>query len=136
MKRSEAREQAFLLVFELGFHDDRTVYEIITGATESRDLEVDEFARVLAQKTGDMRIQLDDMINRYSSKWKVDRLSAVAVALLRMSICEILYVEDVPHGVTINEAVELAKKYGGDEDAPFINGVLGAFVRDQEGSKN
>ena len=133
MKRSEAREQAFNIVYELNFHDDKSVKELIDSATEARELKIDPFARALAEKTGEMRILLDDIINKYSAKWKVERLSTVAAALLRMSLCEILYSEDVPASVSINEAVELAKKYGSDEDAPFINGVLGAFVRDQEG---
>ena len=129
MKRRDAREIAFTIVFEMSYHSD-TVEEIIQNAADSRDLQVDAFARQLAQQVWDHTIQLDDLIGRYSTKWKVDRLSRVAASLLRMAMAEILYVEDVPLSVSINEAVELAKKYGGEEDAPFVNGVLGAFARD------
>ena len=131
MKRRDAREIAFVLTFEMSYHSE-TVEEIIQNATDARDLEVDDFARRLAQEVWDHQIQLDDLIGKYSTRWKVDRLSRVAAALLRMAMGEILYLEDVPVSVSINEAVELAKKYGGDDDAPFINGVLGAFVRDTE----
>lgn len=136
MKRSESREQAFIILFEMAFHDDKTVYELITAATENRDLEIDSFARNLAEKTGEMRIFLDDIINKYSLKWKVERISKVAASILRMALCEMMYIEGVPVGATINEAVELAKKYGGDEDASFINGILGAIARDREGKNN
>ena len=129
MKRRDAREIAFTIVFEMTYHSD-TVEEIIQNAADSRDRQVDKFAQELAQQVWDHTIQLDDLIGRYSTKWKVDRLSRVSASLLRMAMAEILYVEDVPLSVSINEAVELAKKYGGEDDAPFVNGVLGAFARD------
>lgn len=131
MKRREARETAFILTFEMSYQQE-PVAEIIKNAAEGRDLVVDAFAEHLAGQVWDHNIQLDDLIGKYSTKWKVDRLSRVAASLLRMAMCEILYIEDVPVSVSINEAVELAKKYGGDDDAPFVNGVLGAFAREME----
>ncbi|MBQ8917258.1 MAG: transcription antitermination factor NusB, partial [Oscillospiraceae bacterium] len=81
-------------------------------------------------KVAGSRQELDEMITSFSTKWKVERLSRVSRALLRMAVAEILQDDqDVPVSVSINEAVELAKKYGGDDDAPFVNGVLGAFAR-------
>lgn len=130
MKRREAREQAFLLIFEMSFRED-TLDEIVENATQCRDLETDEYMLNLVELAKKNKAEVDTIISNYSTKWKVDRLSAVSYALLRMAICEILYGEDIPVGVAINEAVELAKRYGGDEDAPFVNGVLGAFARDQ-----
>ena len=132
MKRRDAREIAFTIVFEMTYHTD-TVEEIIQNAADSRDLEVDELARRLAQAVWDHTVELDHLIGQYSTKWKVDRLSRVAASLLRMAMAEALYLEDVPLSVSINEAVELAKKYGGEEDAPFVNGVLGAFARSRAG---
>lgn len=132
MKRRDAREQAFLLIFEMSFHDEEAK-ATIAQAIECRDLEVDEFASNLAGSAQERREEVDKLISEYSTRWKIDRISRVALALLRMAICEILEAySDVPIGVSINEAVELAKKYGGEEDAPFINGVLGAIVRDRK----
>ncbi len=131
MKRREAREQAFLLIFEMSFRDD-TLDEIVDAAIQCRDLETDAFMLNLVEKAKQRKEEIDAIIGRYSTKWKVERLSTVAYALLRMAVCEILHSEDIPVGVAINEAVELAKRYGGDEDAPFVNGVLGAFARDCE----
>lgn len=127
--RREAREQAFCLVFEMDFQN-ASMQEIIDQANQCRDLELDAYAAQLAYKVAGERQELDELISKYSTKWKVERLSRVSRALLRMAVAEIMQGdEEVPVSVSINEAVELAKKYGGDEDAPFVNGVLGAFAR-------
>ena len=133
--RREAREQAFCLVFEMDFQN-YSMEEIIEHANECRDLEVDSYAAQLAYDVAGNRQELDEMISTFSTKWKVERLSRVSRALLRMAVAEIRQGnEDVPVGVSINEAVELAKQYGGDEDAPFVNGVLGAYARSLEKSE-
>ncbi len=127
--RREAREQAFCLVFEMDFQN-ASMQEIIDQANQCRDLELDAYAAQLAYKVAGERQELDELISKFSTKWKVERLSRVSRALLRMAVAEIMQGdEEVPVSVSINEAVELAKKYGGDEDAPFVNGVLGAFAR-------
>ena len=63
-------------------------------------------------------------------KWSKERISRVALAIMRLAVYEMLYVDDIPVSVSINEAVELAKKYGGDEDSSFVNGVLGGISRE------
>ena len=73
--------------------------------------------------------ELDETIAAYSKGWKISRMSRMTVAVLRLAIYEMRYVEDVPVGVAINEAVELAKVYDTDEAAAFINGVLGSVAR-------
>ena len=73
--------------------------------------------------------ELDDIIGRYAKGWRIERISKTALAVMRCAICEILYIEDVPAGAAINEAVELDKNYDEPETVAFINGVLGAFVR-------
>jgi len=134
MTRREAREQAFCLVFEMDFQT-ASMDEIVEQARQCRDLELDEYAEKLAFQVASNRQQLDEQITSFSTKWKVERLSRVSRALLRLAVAEIMQGdEDVPVSVSINEAVELAKKYGGDEDAPFVNGVLGAFARSRKES--
>ena len=73
--------------------------------------------------------ELDEYIERYSEKWDFDRISRTALAIMKTAMYEVLYMPDVPNGVSINEAVELAKKYEEPEVVPFVNGILGAFVK-------
>ncbi len=131
MKRREAREQAFVLVFERSFKEE-TLDSIIEEAVEGRNLEIDSFARGLASCVYEHIIQLDAVIEQYSHKWNVNRLSRVVLSILRLAVCEILYFEEIPASVSINEAVELAKKYADEEAGSYVNGFLGGFVRDQE----
>ena len=135
MTRSEAREQAFILVFEKSFNQSDTLDNIIANAQAGRDFVVDKFSYALAQQAYDHLEQVDGVIEKYSTKWKLDRIVKVSLAILRMSISEMLYLEDIPVSVSINEAVELAKKYATEDDASFVNGVLGAVAQDLEQMK-
>lgn len=72
---------------------------------------------------------LNQQIQKFSIGWNIDRISALTRAILQLAIYEILYVEDVPTGVAISEAVRLAKMYDGDETGSFVNGILGSFAR-------
>ncbi len=73
--------------------------------------------------------ELNEEISRYSIGWDVSRISRLARAIMQLAIFEILYVEDVPTGVAVSEAVRLAKKYDGDDTGSFVNGILGSFAR-------
>ena len=73
--------------------------------------------------------EIDGIIEQYAVGWKLSRISKVSLAVLRLAIYEILYVEDAPTGVVINEAVEIARRYEEEEKVSFINGILGSFVR-------
>ena len=75
---------------------------------------------------------LDASIQKFSIGWDISRISRLTRAIMRLAIYEILYVEDVPTGVAISEAVRLAKKYDGDDTGAFVNGILGAFSRAQQ----
>lgn len=130
MTRKEERELAFTLIFEKIFNDDLTVEEIIKNAVEARLIEENVFACSLARLTYDNRDEIDKIISENSVGWKIERLPKVTLAIMRLAFCELLYVPSVPTGVTINEAVELAKKFASQEDASFINGILGKYVRE------
>ena len=130
MTRKEERELAFTLIFEKIFNDDLTVEEIIKNAVEARLIEENVFACSLAQLTYGNRDEIDKIISENSVGWKIERLPKVTLAIMRLAFCELLYVPSVPTGVTINEAVELAKKFASQEDASFINGILGKYVRE------
>ena len=73
--------------------------------------------------------ELDDFIRKYAISWDVSRISRLARAVMRLAIFEILYMEDVPTGVAISEAVRIVKKYDGEDTGAFVNGILGSFAR-------
>ena len=127
MNRTEQREQAFCLVFQSLFNNDETlaIYEENVAA-------VGDFARELFEGVSSREQELDDIINKYSKGWKATRLPKVNLAILRLAIYEIKYLDDVPNSVAINEAVELAKKYSGEGDYSFINGILGSVAKGEE----
>ncbi|MEG1869995.1 MAG: transcription antitermination factor NusB, partial [Oscillospiraceae bacterium] len=72
---------------------------------------------------------IDTVLQEYSNKWKLGRLPRIVLSILRAAYCEIKYLDDIPDSVAINEAVELAKIFAGEEDASFVNGVLGGISR-------
>ncbi|MCI8350324.1 MAG: transcription antitermination factor NusB [Oscillospiraceae bacterium] len=132
MTRSEEREQAFVLLFESSFYQEPDLEEMVQNAMLGRELELGAFARRLAEGGLAHREELDIYIEKYLRNWSKKRLSRVSLAVLRLALFEILWETDVPESVSINEAVELCKKYAGKEDASFVNGVLGSFVRERE----
>lgn len=132
MTRKEERELAFTLIFEKIFNDDLSIADIVENAVEARLIEENTFAFSLAQLTYDNRETIDQIIADNAVGWKPERLPKVSLAVLRLAFCEILYVPSVPAGVSINEAVELAKKFATQEDASYINGILGKYVRENE----
>lgn len=131
MKRHQMRENAFILVFEKIFNDDE-VSEVIAAAQECGEFEVDEDVIALFTGVQQHTSELDKLIAEHLTKWNLSRLSKVILAILRLAVYEIVYVERVEAPIAINEAVELAKEYATQEDAAFVNGVLGSFVRAAE----
>ena len=128
MTRRDARELAFILLFEKSFSDE-PISEILDAAGEARDIKASAFALQLAEGAESHSVAVDALIADYSQKWSKERISRVAMAILRLAVFEMRYLEDSPESVAINEAVELAKSYGGDEDSAFVNGVLGGISR-------
>lgn len=91
--------------------------------------EIGEYANHLFSNVTEKTEELDEYISEFSNGWKIKRIPKVNVAILRLAIYEMKYENEVPVSVAINEAVELAKKYSGKEDASFINGILGSVSR-------
>lgn len=131
MTRREEREQAFILVFQQLINRN-TIEEIIDAAEESAEIRIAEFAERLASGVEENNAVVDDRIEKNIRGWSMTRLSKVSFALLRVAIYEMMFVDSIPVSVSINEAVDLAKKYGGADDAPFINGVLGSVAKELE----
>ncbi len=128
MKRKEAREQAFCILFEHAVTGE-TMDEILHAAAEARDFIPNSFAEEEAFGVEENLEQIDSVISKNIRGWNMQRISKVTLALLRLSVYEILFDDTIPAGVSANEAVELAKKYGGKDDAPYINGVLSSVIK-------
>lgn len=92
-----------------------------------------DFARELALGTAKHRDPIDRLIEKYARDWTLDRMANVDRNVLRLAIFELLYLPDIPPGVTVDEAVELAKKYSTAESGRFVNGILGNMVRNLDG---
>ena len=129
MTRREAREQAFILLFEKSFKNETDINEVIELAKEQRNLEENEFVLKLVHTAWENIEAIDDAIGSNARGWKINRIPKASLAIIRLALAEILYCDDIPDGVSVNEAVELAKKYSTAEDASFINGLLGTVVR-------
>lgn len=128
MKRSEMREQAFLLTFEGLFSSGEDIDEVIELYSENVEA-VSKFAKDIFTGVKANKDEFNEIINKYSKSWKVTRLPKVTVAILYVALYEMKNVEDVADSIAINEAVELAKKYASSADASYINGILGAVAR-------
>lgn len=131
MSRRELREHIFRLLFRVEFHSREEMSE--QGEFYSWHLKepdgVDaEYILEKVKHIIEKLDELDERINGVAVGWKTSRMSKVDLTLLRLALFEILYDEDVPTGVAINEAVELAKRYGTDESSSFINGILAKFA--------
>lgn len=135
LNRRQSRETAFTLLFEWSFREDESVTEIIESAGQTRQLEPDDFARELYAKAAINASELDGLIEKYSDNWKINRLSKVVLTALRLAFCELLFFPDIPAGATINEAVELVKTFGADDEPAYVNGILGSYER-QRGTNN
>ncbi len=129
MTRRESRELAFILVFEKSFQEDVTVVELIENALELELFPQNAFAETLARRVYDNIEEIDRAIEDNLVGWSAKRISKVSRAILRIAVCELLFTENMPVGVAINEAVEIAKKYSTAEDAAYINGVLGSIAK-------
>jgi len=127
--RREQREMAFMVLFEWELNG-RPMDEVLTDAKDARDLEPSEYILSIIGAFFEHMEEIDAMIEQYLVDWSKNRLSKAALAILRLAVCEIKYDPAIPESVSINEAVELAKVYSGEEDAAFINGVLGSLVRE------
>lgn len=130
--KRKAREQAFIILFERSFNSELTIDEILKIAVESEVIEKNKMTADIVRKAEEHIDEIDDVIEKNLKGWSKQRISKVSLALLRMAVCEMKYFDKVPVGVSINEAVEICKVYGSDEDKSFINGILGSIAREKE----
>lgn len=131
MSRRELREHIFKLLFRIEFNSlqempeqERFYFEDI----DEVDAEDEAYISSKYQKIADKLEQIDEKINEKAENWDTVRMGKVDLTILRLAVYEILYDEDIPVGVAINEAVELAKKFGQDASSGFVNGILAKFT--------
>ncbi len=146
MNRTEAREAAVKLCFEISAKEcdsaevldrffNREYYDTLSKEDNSLGTYPDEKQREyiseLVNGIGEHSAELDGYISKYAKGWKFGRISRTALAVMKTAMYEIMYMPEIPTGVAVNEAVEIAKHYDEPETVAFINGVLGSFVREE-----
>ena len=133
LSRSEMREQAFMLLFSKSF-DSEPPENVIEDNEELFVGGVCGYAQAVVTAIDQKQDEIDESISRFLKKgWSLSRISRASLAILRLAFYEITYLDNIPDSVSVNEAVELAKKYTIDEYR-FVNGVLGAYIRSREES--
>ncbi len=135
--RRKAREYALqgLYTFEVSNTPVSDLTELNWVDDDIPD-DIRSFAVSLITLTVENISEIDTIIKNHSKNWKFERLSYVDKSILRLSICELMYMDDIPSAVTINEGIELGKIYGGENSGQFINGILDAVNRDEASGKN
>ena len=133
MNRTELREQVFKLLFRVEFNSKEDMAEQEELFTETSDHEFSkadaDYVRDKYEKIAEKLPEIDEAINKETSGWDTGRMAKVELTIIRLTIYEIKYDDTVPTGVAINEAVELAKKFGQDGSSAFVNGVLAKFAQ-------
>lgn len=133
MKRTKLREHLYRMLFCLEFYQGEELAEqqelYLETLQEASDKEKQEL-RDRFQNVVEHQEEIDAQIEARSNGWKASRMAKSDLTVLRLAVCEMLYDADVPTGVAINEAVELAKEYGGDKSTGFVNGILASIARE------
>jgi len=135
MSRRELREQIFKYLFRVEFHAKEEMAEqeqlfFESFALDERSVKPEDAAYISKKSNHILELleEIDTMINQQAKGWTTQRMGKVELTILRLAVYEIVFDEDVPTGVAINEAVELAKKFGQEESSGFVNGVLAKFT--------
>jgi transcription antitermination protein NusB len=128
--RREARERTMqaLYAFEVGGGDAADIIEQLINEQLNKDPETVKFATSLFLRTIDISSEADEIVSRYTRNWELSRIALIDRLVLRMSICEMLTFEDIPPKVTMNEAIEIAKRYSTNKSGQFVNGILDSIL--------
>lgn len=131
-KRRKARELALQILFRLDLGQENLTDEMLEGFLNenSASEDIKEYTRILVKGTVNNTTEIDKIITEYSENWSIDRMASVDRNILRFSIYELHQRHEIPSSVIINEAIEIAKKYGTEESGSFINGVLDTIAKE------
>ena len=122
--RKHAREKAFQALYQLDINEVANYEQLLRVIEE----EVDPYARKLVSGVFDKRNELDEAIDEKLEKWSFSRIGTVEKTVLRIAVYEMLYDDEVPEKVSINEAIDLAKRFNEEQSGKFINGILSKFI--------
>ena len=131
MKRRKAREYALQILFQLDIRKEKPSAAVLKHfwAEYDPDEEVKAFSEEIVKGTYKHIARINELLHRCAKNWSLDRMAVVDRNVLRMAVYEILYRIDIPTSVTINEAIEIAKKFGTDDSGAFVNGILDRVAR-------
>lgn len=131
MSRKIAREAAVKLLYQMEINEDfsEQIKENFIKNNRFKEDEIEYLDRVFKHIIDKLSI-IDEKIEKYSEGWKINRIAKVDLSILRLAIFEIMHMDDIPVEVSINEALEISKKYSTEESSKFINGLLGGFVKE------
>jgi N utilization substance protein B len=132
--RSKQRRHALRILFEMDINES-SLDEVLEGKSKVGEEAPRDFVLELVRGVEEHRAELDRIISEYAEGWDLERMPLVDRNILRMSLYELLYMEDIPSGATIDEAVELAKSFSTEDSGKFVNGVLGRVNRDRDAGR-
>ena len=136
MNRTKAREYAFILLFEYKFQPEE-INEILNDfITEYNPKGQKDYIEKVVLGVAEKVEEIDKLISEAATGWELSRIAAVSLSVLRLSVYEMLYMKDIPPIVSLNEAISIGKIYGGDECAPFLNGVLSNIMNSLKEKKD
>ena len=134
MTRSELREHVFKMLFQIEFNDSadmpdqvKNYFDMLEDAREQDKDFIQKKYEAVVSRVG----EIDSLLNDTAKGWKTSRMSKVDLTILRLAVYEMKWDDDVPEGVAINEAVELAKRFGGESSSSFVNGILGKLAKQE-----
>ncbi len=126
-KRTFSRECALKILYRIEISKDSvedSLKDFWSKSADSVDKEAHDFAEILVKGTRENLVAIDGMISKYTDNWNISRMAIIDKNIMRMCVYEMLYRDDIPLNVSINEAIELAKKYGDIDSSKFVNGIL------------
>ena len=122
------------MLFESSFHADNELKEMYQTALEESEIIENDYIATVFWGVVEKRSDIDQTIKNNAIGWKLDRISKITLAILRLGIYEILYMQDIPFNISINEALELTKRYDENPARAFVNGVLDAVAKKEQAS--
>lgn len=134
MSRKKARDNAFKCIYELEFIKDKNLDDILLNCYEENNNSEGEkqYIQMVLKGVKENIEKIDNIILSKLKNWSLDRIAKIDLAILRLAIYEIIYVDSIPDKVSANEAVELAKTYGNNDSKSFVNGVIAKVIEDKE----
>ena len=132
LKRKEAREYVLSLLFETEFKTEDRIEEVFAISVENREIPTDDYIKRAYFGVYENQERIDELLGAHAKGWKTHRLSKLSRSIMRLALYEMLCEEEIPYSVSINEAVELTKKYDDPKARAFVNGVLNSVKNELE----